>query len=177
MLDEKKFLQGLSYLKSNYINWNFDLSNVSAIGVWYLKFKDLDNDTYKALLEEYTSKSPYAPNSPADILKHMETYYSVEEAWQRILNIINRSYSNQMFQNLMAKEEPSLYKFVIGWNIENVSLDTKGNKCYEYCFGRHFKRNYKAYLDSLKVKKIQKIDYVQKLEALPLLEERNDDNE
>lgn len=174
MLDKTKFLQGLNYLKSNYINWNFNLNDLSIVLIWYSKFIDLDNDTYKELIEEFTSKSQYAPNSPADILKHLKVYYSVEEAWQRISNIIVRSFSNQMFHNLIAKEEPSLYKFVIGWNIDKVGVDSKGNKCYAYTFGKEFKRQYKQYLDNQKAKKI---GYAQILEKLPLLEEGIDNNE
>ena len=46
MLDNKTFLQGINYLKANYINWNFDLNNDLMLKVWYKKFSNLENVTF-----------------------------------------------------------------------------------------------------------------------------------
>lgn len=154
MLDPRKFLMGLKTLKMNYLNWNFDINNQMLIEVWYNKFSHLDNDTFKMLIEKYTSESVYAPNSPADILKYILSYDSVEEAWTKISNIIVRSMNNQMFHNIMAKEERVLYQFTIDWNIDNVDKDSFGNKCISYVYGKPFKRKYQNFLDSIKLKNI-----------------------
>ena len=154
MLDGKKFLMGLNLLKCTYLNWNFDINNSMMIKSWYIKFQNLDDETFKNLLEKYTSESIYPPNSPLDILKYIKSYDSPEQAWNKILNIINRSINNQMFMNIMAKEENFLYQFVIEWDIDKVGVDSFGNKCYGYEFGRLFKRKYKDYLDSINIKKI-----------------------
>lgn len=154
MLDVNKFIMGLNLIKNTYLNWNFDIKNQMQVNIWYSKFKDLPDDDFKTLIEEFTNKSVFPPNSPVDILKYVKTYDSVEVAWTKILNVIGRSINNQMFQNIMAKEENFLYQFVYSWNIDKVSSDTKGNKCYLYEFGKKFKMEYQRFLDNLKIKKI-----------------------
>lgn len=156
MLEQKTFLQGLNYLKANYINWNFDLNNDLVISIWYKKFSTLDAATFMQLIEAYTNKSKFAPNSPADILNLIPADLAPNDAWEVILATIKRAFNNSNFLNIMAKEQPALYPFVQFWDIEQVqnddaSKDSDGNICWSYILGRQFKREYQAYLQNKKL--------------------------
>lgn len=146
MLDFKVFIQGMNALKGYYVNWNFDANNELALKLWYKKFQDLDNATYQALIEAYVDEKIYAPNSPADLLNIIPKELSPDEAWERILLIIKRSFNNTNFLTNIQKEEPQLMQFVHNWNIEEVPEDTQGNKCWGYHLGKIFKRQYQEYL-------------------------------
>jgi len=154
MLDQKTFLQGLNYLKANYINWSFDIHNDIALKVWYKKLSCLEDATFMQLIELYTDKSKFAPQSPADLLNLVPQDLAPNDAWDIIYAIILRTFNNSSFLNTMAKEQPTLYPFVQFWDIENVSKDSEGNKCYGYQFGRQFKREYQTYLNSKKLVRI-----------------------
>lgn len=156
MLDEKTFLQGLNYLKANYINWSFDLTNDIAIKVWYKKFSLLDPATYMQLIELYTDKSKFAPQSPTDILSIVPQDLEPNDAWEVVLAVIKRAFNNSNFLNIMAKEQPALYPLVQFWDIEAIQNDEKskdsyGNICWGYILGRKFIREYAAYLNSKKL--------------------------
>lgn len=154
MLDQKTFLQGLNYLKANYINWSFDLNNNLVITIWYKKFSNLDAPTFMQLIEAFTDKSKFAPQSPADILNLVPQELTPNDAWDVILAVIKRTFNNSSFLNTMAKEQPTLYPFVQFWDIENVAKDSFGNKCYGYQLGRQFIREYQAYLKTKKLVRI-----------------------
>lgn len=92
MLEHKIFLQGINYLKANYINWGFDLSNDLMLKVWYKKVSNLDASLFMQLVERYTDTNKYAPNSPAELLAVLdEQLFSKElganEAWGRLREI------------------------------------------------------------------------------------------
>lgn len=154
MLDQKVFLQGLNYLKANYINWSFDLNNDIALKVWYKKFSNLDAATYMQLIELYTDSKKFAPQSPADILNLVPIEMDPCDAWEVVYAVIKRAFNNSNFLTIMAKEQPTLYPFVQFWDIEKVSEDDYGNKCYNYDYGRPFRREYQAYLNSKKLVRI-----------------------
>ena len=155
MLEQKTFLQGLNYLKANYINWSFDLTNDLSIAIWYKKFSNLDATTFMQLIELYTDKSKFAPNSPADILNLVPADLTPNDAWETILAVIKRAFNNSNFLNIMAKEYPSLYPYVQFWNIEEITdegnKDSFNNVCWSYILGRQFKREYEAHLRSKKL--------------------------
>lgn len=156
MLEQKTFLQGLNYLKANYINWSFDLTNDLAIAIWYKKFSNLDATTFMQLIELYTEKSKFAPNSPADILNLVPVDLTPSDAWETIYAVIKRAFNNSNFLSIMAKEQPALYPFVQFWDIEQVqnddaNKDSLGNVCWSYILGRPFKREYEAHLRSKKL--------------------------
>lgn len=95
MLDQKVFLQGINYLKANYINWGFDLNNDLMLKVWYKKFSNLDSRDFMELVERYTELNKFPPNSPADLLdllratiKAMEL--SPNEAWAKVIDLIHQ---------------------------------------------------------------------------------------
>ena len=156
MLDQQTFLQGINYLKASYINWSFDLHNDLALKVWYKKFSALDPSTFMQLIELYTDSKSFAPQSPADILNLVPQELAPADAWEIVLATIKRAFNNSNFLNIMAKEQPTLYPLVQNWDIEKVAadernLDTFGNVCWGYVLGRHFKREYAAYLKTKKL--------------------------
>jgi len=151
MLDQQTFLQGINYLKASYINWNFDLHNDLALKVWYKKFSALDPSTFMQLIELYTDTKSFAPQSPADILNLVPQDLAPADAWEVVLAAIKRAFNNSSFLNIMAKEQPTLYPLVQHWDIENVSEDAFGNKCYTYELGRQFVREYRQHLNNKKL--------------------------
>lgn len=154
MLDKKVFLKGLNYLKAMYINWQFSLTNKMLLEIWYDTFKDYEDSVFTETIKEYCKTKQFPPNSPYDILNCVENFADPNSAWETILDVINRSLNNSMFLNLMFKEQPKLYEFVKGWNIDTVAKDKGGNKCYGYILGKEFKRAYQNFLDSKNVVKI-----------------------
>lgn len=156
MLEQKTFLQGLNYLKATYINWSFDLTNDLSINIWYKKFSNLDAPTFMQLIELYTEKSKFAPNSPADILNLVPQEPAPADAWEIVYAVIKRAFNNSNFLSIMAKEQPALYPFVQFWDIEQIANDENNkdsfnNICWGYTLGRQFKREYTAYLQNKKL--------------------------
>ena len=95
MLDNKTFLQGINYLKANYINWAFDLNNDLMLKVWYKKFSNLEDATFIALVEKYTDNNRFAPQSPADLLDLLKAEMTQNEldpndAWQEVITLIRK---------------------------------------------------------------------------------------
>ena len=95
MLDQKVFLQGINYLKANYINWGFDINNDLMIKIWYKKFSNLDAKVFMSLIEKYTELNKFAPNSPADLLELLRDQLTQQEltpsdAWQEVRRLIHK---------------------------------------------------------------------------------------
>lgn len=151
-MTQEEFLQGLSYLKAYYQNWNFNFQESFVLGIWYENLKHLDMDSYQEVIKNYCINNRFPPQSPFDILEMIPKEYSTDVAWDIIIDCINRSKDTQMFLNLVYKLYPKLYKFVMNFDLENVDEDSYGNKCYGYCYGKQFKKEYQQYLDSIKVK-------------------------
>lgn len=119
MLDNKTFLQGINYLKANYINWGFDLNNDLMLKVWYKKFSNLENATFIALVEKYTDNNKFAPNSPADLLDLLKNEMTKQEldegeAWALVRNLIRQYgfYYNADKIYKVLEDKPALYKTV-----------------------------------------------------------------
>ena len=95
MLDQKTFLQGINYLKANYINWGFDLNNDLMITIWYKKFSNLETSVFMELVEKYTELNKFPPNSPAELLDLLrdrieQKELTSHEAWAEIMGLIHR---------------------------------------------------------------------------------------
>lgn len=95
MLDQKVFLQGINYLKANYINWGFDINNDLMLKVWYKKFSNLDAAVYMGLIEKHTELNKYPPNSPAELLELLRDQLTQKElepseAWEMVRGLIQR---------------------------------------------------------------------------------------
>ena len=151
-MTSQEFGEAIAYIKAVYLNWNFDINNPMALSVWYNAFKHLPNDTFKMVVSDYCSTNHYPPNSPFDLLAMIPKEYSADEAWTLIYDCIRRSSNNAIFLNMVLKQYPKLYQFVSHFDIENVEMDSFGNKTVGYSLGKKFKRDYQAYLNSLKYK-------------------------
>lgn len=95
MLDQKVFLQGINYLKANYLNWGFDINNDLMIKVWYKKFSNLETSVFMGLIEKYTEMNKFPPNSPAELLDLLREHItqgelSQGEAWETVVRLIRR---------------------------------------------------------------------------------------
>lgn len=154
-MTEQEFAKGLAFLKSYYTNWNFDLSNMMALSIWYENFKELEYQSFQEVVKNYCRNNRFPPQSPFDILDTIPKELDENQAWDLVADIIIRSgYNKSIFLNMIYKENKTIYEFVKNFDIENVEKDSFGNKCLDYVYGRKFRRNYKEYLDSIKVKYI-----------------------
>ncbi len=120
MLDQKVFLQGINYLKANYINWGFDINNDLQIKVWYKKFSNLEPSVFMGLVEKYTELNKFAPNSPAellDLLRDTMTQKEIAptEAWQEVIKLIHRHGFYYGREKILAalEDKPALKKTVL----------------------------------------------------------------
>ena len=120
MLDQKVFLQGINYLKANYINWGFDINNDLMLKVWYKKFANLEASVFMGIIEKYTEINKFAPNSPADLLELLRDQMKQQqidpnEAWQEVIGLIHQyGFNYNRNKILLALEEkPALKKTVL----------------------------------------------------------------
>ena len=119
MLDQKTFLQGINYLKANYLNWQFDINNDLMLKVWYKKFSNLEDAVFMGLVEKYTELNKFAPNSPAELLELLRDQMAqkeldANEAWEEVRRLIRRHGffygSKQIYEEL--EDKPALLKTV-----------------------------------------------------------------
>lgn len=129
MLDQKVFLQGINYLKANYINWGFDLNNDLMLKVWYKKFSNLEASVFMGLVEKYTELHRFAPNSPAELLDLLREQITQKEltngeAWEEVVRLIHRYgfyYGRDKIYAALA-DKPALLKTVKEFEGELRSL-------------------------------------------------------
>lgn len=131
MLDQKTFLQGINYLKANYINWGFDINNDLMLKVWFKKFSNLEPNVYIGLIEKYTELNKFAPNSPGDLLELLRDQITKQEvapgeAWQEVIRLIHRHGFYYGRENILAELEnkPALKKTVLEFESELRYLAT-----------------------------------------------------
>lgn len=119
MLDQKVFLQGINYLKANYLNWGFDLNNDLMLKVWYKKFSNLEPSVFMELIEKYTELHKFPPNSPAELLDLLREHITQRElthgeAWEEVIRLIHRYgfyYGREQIYEALA-DKPALLKTV-----------------------------------------------------------------
>ena len=132
MLDQGVFLQGINYLKANYLNWGFDLNNDLMIKVWYKKFSNLEASVFRELLEKYTELNKFPPNSPAELLDLLRDQITQREltngeAWEEVIRLIHRYgfyYGREKIYEALA-DKPALLKTVKEYEPElrNLQID------------------------------------------------------
>lgn len=132
MLDQKTFLQGINYLKANYLNWAFDVNNDLMLKVWYKKFSNLEPKIFMGIIEKYTELHKFPPNSPAELLELLRDQMTKGEltqgeAWEEVMRLIHRHgfYYNRdrIFEALADK--PALLKTVREFEgeLRNLQID------------------------------------------------------
>lgn len=119
MLDQKVFLQGINYLKANYINWGFDLNNDLMLKVWFKKFSNLEPNVFMGIIEKYTELNKFPPNSPADLLDLLKSQMqqrelAPSEAWQEVIRLIHAYGFNYGREKILKalEHKPALKKTV-----------------------------------------------------------------
>lgn len=132
MLDQKTFLQGINYLKANYINWGFDLNNDLMLKVWFKKFSNLDPNVFMGLIEKYTELNKFAPDSPAELLELLREQMTQQElgageAWQEVRRLIGAYGFHYGRDKIYAalEDKPALLKTVKEFETElrNLMVD------------------------------------------------------
>ena len=97
MLDKGNFIAGMTLLKKTYLDWSFDLNDDTLIAVWYSSFKNLTDDQFKRLINEYREhnhKPPMSIRALTEILvnKFLATAkIPPEKALDTVRNIINEN--------------------------------------------------------------------------------------
>lgn len=160
MLDQKVFLQGINYLKANYLNWGFDINNDLMIKVWYKKFSNLDANIFMNLVEKYTQFNRFPPNSPADLLELLRNELTqkeldANEAWAKVIRLIQQYgfywHKAEIYQAL--ETYPALKKTVEQFESElrnmrvgDSYLADRFKKAYEVNLNRQVENNSYALL-------------------------------
>lgn len=155
MLDQKTFLQGINYLKANYINWGFDLNNDLMISIWYKKFSNLEKSVFMELVEKYTELNKFPPNSPAELLDLLrdrieQKELTAHEAWQEVISLIQRHgfyYGRDEIYKAL-EDKPALKKTVAEFesDLRNLMVDDnytpeRFKKAYAINLKRQVERN------------------------------------
>lgn len=144
MLDQKVFLQGINYLKANYLNWGFDLNNDLMLKVWYKKFSNLEPSVFMEIVEKYTELYKFPPNSPAELLDLLRDQITQREltngeAWEEVIRLIHRYgfyYGREKIYEALA-DKPALLKTVKEYEPELRTLQTDDSYTPE-----RFKKSY-----------------------------------
>ena len=147
MLDQKVFLQGINYLKANYLNWGFDINNDLMIKVWYKKFSNLDAAIFMQLVEKYTEVNKYPPNSPAELLdvyrdQLAKQELDADEAWVLVKNLY---YEHIYFSTIYEKlaDKPALLK-----TVKEFESEIRGTRSGDIYLVNSFKKAYEKNLKS-----------------------------
>lgn len=136
-------------MKLYYPKWDLNIQDPMLLEVWYDSLCHFDTEEFKEIIKTYCKNNSYPPYSPTDLLKVIPKEYTVDEAWEIVLNTLKKhSDIYYVYQDL--NKYPSIYKCIKGINL-NGEKDSFGNKCYNYSIGKEFKRRYGEYLKSLKV--------------------------
>ncbi len=150
MIDQKIFLQGINYLKANYINWGFDLNNDLMLKVWFKKFSNLEPNVYMSLIEKYTELNKFPPNSPADLLELLrdqmtKSAMDPQEAWLEVRNLIRTYgfYYNRDKIYAALEDKPALKQTVEQFETELAHLmvdDTNTPLRFKNAYATNLKR-------------------------------------
>lgn len=149
MITKEEFVKDLNYLKAYYFNWNFDFKNLMLLEIWYESLNDFTNEEFKSLIKTYCKNNQYPPNSPTDLLNSIPKEYSINQAWEIVLDILMQNTDSSYIYRALSKY-PSIYKCMQGIPLIPAQ-DSFNNKCYGYCIGKPFKQRYQEYLDSLNI--------------------------
>lgn len=155
--------KGIRYLKAYYPKWDFDINDGFMLEVWYEALQDISYEGFKSIIKDYCKSNQFPPLSPTDIKNMIPKLYSVGEAWELIYDVYQRNTTQEFFLKDVLKTYPTLYEFIKGYDFykypkkENEILEANGFSFYGYSYvgyeiGRAFRRNYKEFLDSIKVK-------------------------
>ena len=158
MLDKKVFLNGLQYLKANYVKWELDLNNQIVIETWYKKFSRLNDNQYRLMIESYTDNNRFPPNSTADLLNELKSVYisvemSSDEAWKYTLDLIGEYSFHYHPDKIYAalEDKPILKKTVEMFENQLYNLKTSDT----YNVSKDFKKTYENNLQSYSNQKVE----------------------
>ena len=95
-LSKKVFASMMETLNAFYVNFKVDLDNQLVVKLWYQTFENLDDETFKQLVESYCMNNIYPPQSPTHLIQHMKDLVlsnemSGEEAWELSYGLLKRN--------------------------------------------------------------------------------------
>ena len=95
-LSKKVFASMMETLNAFYVNFKVDLDNQLVVKLWYQTFENLDDETFKQLVESYCKSNIYPPQSPTHLIQHMKDIVllrepSGEEAWELSYGLLKRN--------------------------------------------------------------------------------------
>lgn len=63
MLSTKSFIAGMTLLQKCYIGWQFNTKDQAQVMLWYSAFKNLTEDQFVSVINEYMDNNEYPPKS------------------------------------------------------------------------------------------------------------------
>lgn len=94
MLSKEVFKKSLDYLSKFYVSNTFKehIAKEDVLEIWYGVFKNIDEMFFIEVIKDYALNTRFAPNSPRDLLEHIENIYIAREvdfnvAFDRVLEL------------------------------------------------------------------------------------------
>ncbi len=69
---------------------------------------------------------------------------NINETWEKVKNLMIQAKNNEDFFRLIKDYDPQLIKYVKDFDLSTVQTDSCGNLCFDYQFGKIFKRRIKG---------------------------------
>lgn len=147
----------IKYIKAYYPKWDFDINDAFMLNVWYESFEEISFDGMQVILKQYCKTNTFPPQSPTDLLNLIPHLLPEEEAWELVLDCVNRNTSQEYFLKELYKTNLDVYKVAKDFAFygEDI-LDTEGHKCIGY-IAKHFKSAYRDFLKSFKLVKVSNL--------------------
>ena len=160
MLDKDKFIAGITLLKKTYLDWNFDLNDDVQIAVWYSSFKNLTNEQFIRLINEYRDLNNKPPMSIRDLTEILvDKFYATakvppEQALDVVREIVSKnggwSYGRSGIYKDLAAYPKALFETVKEFENTLSSMSAKDGYAED--------RFRKAYATRLRASAIREVD-------------------
>ena len=163
MLALEKFIAGMTFLKKNYIGWQFDTKDEMQVKLWYSAFKNLTDERFSELIKDYIAsndKPPMCIKNLTDIYVERQVKYAKippEKALSKVREIINDcggwQFEGRAEIYAKLKRYPELYDTVKEFedSLRNMAagdtyVETRFRKAYEENLFRHANNQVNKYL-------------------------------
>lgn len=92
-MNKKEFIEGMTILKSVFIDWQFDLNNPTMVRSWFAILEPLSPEEFSHLLQVFCRTKVKPPTSPAEFFRMMaveeeKRFISPGEAFNKVLMLI-----------------------------------------------------------------------------------------
>lgn len=145
-MTQKAFIEGISLLKTVFIDWKFDLSNPIMVNTWYSVLSPITDEDFAHLTRVVCRTKVKAPSAPAEFFQIMaaeeeKNFISPGEAFNKVLELIrtygfvygsDKIYSaiadNQALTKTVHEMESELRELMVG----DEFVPERFRKAYRY---------------------------------------------